>query len=118
MDNIEQRLKELLFKEDIGLLIKFHFGDGLDENLLNELYEILESIKRDWVLKKDIPKNIVFIIIDIVPSLYIDLPIYKGKEIYDIYEEQIYNLATAMVMVVNPNTDDSFFNKPLKELNI
>ena len=42
MDNIEQRLKELLFKEDIGLLTKFHFGDGLDENLLNELYEILE----------------------------------------------------------------------------
>lgn len=118
MRNIVEILEELLFKEETGLLIKFHFGEGLDEELLDKLYEILETIKSDWKLKKDIPKEIVFKIIDIVPSLYIDLPMYKDQEVYYIYEEKIYNLATAMVMVVNPNLNDIYFDKPLKELNV
>lgn len=118
MDITTGYLHELLFKEEVGLLIKFHFGHGLDMEALARLYEALEILKADWKEKSDIPKDLVFVLIDIVPALYCDLPIYAGTEEGEQYEEIFYNLSTAVAMCVNPDVNDIHFNKPLKDIGI
>lgn len=116
MEDLTDKLDFLLFDNNNGLLTKFHFGQGLDFTLLDSLYEILEEIKKKWETEELIEKKIVFKIIDITPALYMDLELYKNDELYYKYQETLYKLATAIIMVVNPNIDDPFFKKPLKEL--
>ncbi|WP_428228921.1 hypothetical protein [Flavobacterium sp.] len=113
-ENIEQ----FLFNKDNGFLIKYHIRDGIDPILLNKLYEILEELKADWKYRENVPKDILYYLMTIVPGLYYDLGLYKDDdEKYYIYNELIYNLSIAIEMCLNPNPDDApHFNTPLKQL--
>ncbi|MEL1245765.1 hypothetical protein AAEO56_15945 [Flavobacterium sp. DGU11] len=118
MDITSEYLHNLLFHEETGLLMKFHFGQGLDMEAVDRLYEALEILKADWKDKSYLPKDLVFILVDIVPALYCDLPAYVGTPEYDQYVEIFYNLSTAVSMCVNPDVNDMHFNKPLKDIGI
>lgn len=114
-----QKIQHLLYNKDNGFLIQYHFNKGIDPILLDELYEILEILKKDWMYKNDIPKDIVFYLVSITPILYRDLEIYKDEDLkYYQYEELIYALNGSIEMCLNPDIDDPHFNTPLKELGL
>ncbi len=114
-ENIEQ----FLFNKDNGFLIQYHFNKGIDPILLDEFYEILETLKKDWMTKDNIPKDLVFYLVSIVPLLYRDLEIYRNDELrYYQYDELIYAIDAALAMCFNPDIDDPHFNTPLKELGL
>ncbi|MEN2400002.1 hypothetical protein GKZ90_0009450 [Flavobacterium sp. MC2016-06] len=112
-----QQIEHFLFNKDTGFLIKYHIRHGIDPVLLDKLYEILEELKTDWKYKENVPKDILYYLITIVPGLYQDLELYKDDEVkHYIYEELIYNLSVAIEMCLNPNPDDHpHFNTPFKE---
>lgn len=93
-----EKLHEKLFNKEDGLLIKFHFNNGLDLDKLQELYTLLDLIKIKFQNDNSIPKDVVRLLILIVPALYNDLAIYKNSENYDIYEEKIEKLAYTLEM--------------------
>lgn len=109
-------LNDFLFNEKNGFLTKFHFGSGLDFAVLDELYEILEGYKHNWKDKDVVPKDVVFVLITISSSLYMDLSNYIDSEYYDEYSNLLYNLDTAISMCLNPDSNDEHFTLPLKEL--
>lgn len=109
-------LEKLLFDEDNGFLTKFHFGKGIDLELLDKLYDILEMLKDEWKNKAEVPKDFVFQLITISSSLYMDLDLYIEKEGCEDYSNILYNLDTAISMCLNSNIDDPYFDTPLKEL--
>jgi hypothetical protein len=109
-------IEDILYNLENGFLIKFHLHKGLDLTQLDKLYEILEILKNEWKTQDNIPKNVIFQLIAIVPALYRDLPMYAEKEEFYGYEEIVYGLDSAITMCLNPNINDPFFNKPLKEL--
>ena len=113
-----EKIKNFIFDKDNGFLIKYHNKEGIDLVLLDELYEILEELKEDWKNKKEVPKDILYYLIMIVPGLYADLELYRGDEIqHYTYDEMIYYLSIAIEMCLNPNPDNNpHFNTPLKEL--
>lgn len=113
-----EKIKNFIFDKDNGFLIKYHNKEGIDLVLLDELYEILEELKEDWKNKKEVPKDILYYLIMIVPGLYADLELYRGDEIqHYTYDEMIYYLSIAIEMCLNPNPDNApHFNTPLKEL--
>jgi hypothetical protein len=115
-----QKINHFLFNTQNGFLIKYHMKEGIDLILLDELYEILEELKADWKYKKDVPKDILYYLVIIVPGLYADLELYRNdEEKHYIYDEMIYNLSIAIEMCLNPAPDDEqHFNTPLKELGI
>ncbi|RAW02843.1 hypothetical protein [Pseudochryseolinea flava] len=116
MENFANQLVELLYNKENGLLIKYHFNRGLDYHLLDKLYDFLETVKKEWATKQDVPKDVMYQLIGVVPALYHDLSLYEGKQEYYDYEEKIVALDTAVAMCLNPNTNDVHFNKPLKDL--
>jgi hypothetical protein len=116
METKANQLSELLYHQENGLLMKFHFNRGLDYTLLDELYDFLETMKKDWQTKQDVPKDVLYHLIGVVPCLYRDLSVYEGKQEYYEYEEKINTVDTAISMCLNPNTNDAHFDKPLKEL--
>jgi hypothetical protein len=118
MDSITaQEFQEFLYNKDEGFLTKYHFNKGIDFLLLDRLYEILEELKKNWKNKDSVPKDILFYLISVIPTLYTDLEIYRTNEQkYYQYVEVIYALNTAIEMCLNPNTEDSHFNKPLRDL--
>jgi hypothetical protein len=114
-----QQIEHFLFNEDTGFLIKYHIRNGIDPVLLDKLYEILEELRTDWKYKENVPKDILYYLITIVPGLYQDLELYKNDEDqYYIYDELIYNLSIAIEMCLNPDINGPHFNTPLKELGI
>lgn len=110
-------LNKLLFDDKSGFLINYHFEKGINLDQLDTLYDILESCKNSWAEKDCVPKDIIFLLITISPSLYMDLPLYLDKKGCENYESILYNLDTAISMCLNPNIDDPHFNTPLKDLN-
>lgn len=112
-----QQINHFIFNKDNGFLIKYHLKHGIDLILLDELYEILEILKKDWQNKENVPKDILYYLMTIVPGLYADLDLYKhDEERHYIYDELIYNLSIAIEMCLNPDINDPHFNTPLKEL--
>lgn len=112
-------IQHFLFNKDNGFLIKYHMRDGIDPILLENLYEILEELKADWKYKENVPKDILYYLMTIVPGLYHDLQLYKNdEEKYDDYDELIYNLSIAIEMCLNPDINDPHFNTPLKDLGL
>lgn len=114
-----EKIKQFLFNKDNGFLIKYHFNEGIDPVLLDELYEILEELKKNWKYNENVPKDILYYLMTIMPGLYKDLELYKNdEEQYYIYDELIDNLSLALEMCLNPDINDPHFNTPLKELGI
>lgn len=109
-------LNKFLFDEAQGFLMIYHFEKGIDLTLLDELYDILENLKASWKEKDCVPKDVLFLLITISPSLYMDLPLYLDKEGCEGYADILYNLDTAISMCLNPDINDPHFNVPLKEL--
>ncbi|WP_173968529.1 hypothetical protein, partial [Flavobacterium collinsii] len=104
-------IKQFLFNEDNGFLIKYHTMDGIDLVLLDKLYDILEELKMDWKYKENVPKDILHYLMTVVPGLYHDLELYKDdEETYYIYNELIYNLSIAIEMCLNPDINDPHYN--------
>jgi hypothetical protein len=118
MENPADQLFDILYHRENGLLIKYHFNRGFDYQLLDNLYDFLETMKSNWQTKTEVPKDVLFHLIGVVPALYYDLSVYEGKQEYYEYEEKIYALDTAIAMCLNPNTDDVHFKTPLRELGI
>ncbi|CAA0207045.1 conserved hypothetical protein [Tenacibaculum maritimum] len=110
------KLESFLFDEENGFLIKYHFGKGIDLELLENFYNILENLKNTWEHKKEVPKDLVFQLITVSSSLYMDLSLYLDKEGYEDYPDILYNLDTAISMCLNPNIEDVHFETPLKDL--
>lgn len=79
--------------------------------MLEELYDILENLREVWKDKKLIPKGMVFHLLGIIPALYTDYPLYADNEKFEDYDDIIYNLNAAMIMIVNSDTNSSSFNK-------
>lgn len=114
-----QKIHHFLYNKENGFLIQYHFNKGIDPILLDEFYEILETLKKDWMTKDNIPKDLVFYLVSIVPLLYRDLEIYRNDELrYYQYDELIYAIDAALAMCFNPDIDDPHFNTPLKELGL
>jgi hypothetical protein len=112
-----ETLKEFSFNTENGFLIKYHFNQGIDIGLLDDLYEMLEILEKDWESKKDVPKDILYYLMTIIPTLYRDITLYSKKEDqHDVYEELIFKLDLAISMCLNPDTNDVHFNIPLKDL--
>lgn len=115
MDKVTAKyLNDLLYEKD-EFIIKYHFGEGIDLNLLDKLYDCLEELKGSWVKLDNVPKDIVYKLVQISPALYGDLSLYIDKEGCEDYEEIIYNISGAIEMCLNANEDDPFFDKPLKD---
>ncbi|MPT34576.1 hypothetical protein [Flavobacterium sp. WV_118_3] len=114
---LEQNLNHLLYDEKEGFLIKFHFNQGLDYNKLDELYTYLEAFKATYKSESFVPKNIMFILIGILPALYMDISLYSNdSEIEQEYLDAIYKLDTALQMCLNPDENDPYINTPLRDL--
>ena len=114
-----QQIENFLYDKENGFLIKYHSKDGIDPILLDEFYEILEKLKKNWKFEKDVPKDILYYLVSVIPALYRDLEIYKNDEKkYYTYDELIYNLNIAIEMCLNPDIDDPHFNTPLRELEL
>lgn len=109
-------IKNFLFDYSNGFLMKYRLGKGIDLDLLDKFYEILEQLKNKWKNEELIAKDIIYELICVVPALYHDLPIYSEREDSEEYQDIIYNLDTAISMCLNPDTSDPHFNTPLKEL--
>ncbi len=114
----EENLNDLLYNEKEGLLMKYHFNQGLDYDKLEQLYDYLETFRSAYKLQHEVPKSIVFILIGIIPALYLDITLYTGDtKIHQQYLESIYKLDTVLMMCFNPDLDDPFFDTPLKDLS-
>jgi len=114
-----QQIENFLYNKENGFLIKYHIRDGIEPILLDELYEILEILKNEWKHKENVPKDIIYYLMTIVPGLYHDLELYRDdEEKHYIYDEIIYNLSIAIEMCLNPDIHDPHFNTPLKELGL
>ena len=109
-------LNNFLFNGESGFLTKFHFGGGLDLIALDEFYDILEGFKFDWKDKDIVPKDVMFVLVTVSSSLYMDLSNYIDTDDYDEYSNLLYNLDTAISMCLNPDSNDQHFAVPLKEL--
>ncbi|WP_111593384.1 hypothetical protein [Chitinophaga dinghuensis] len=108
------QLEDFLFHPASGFLTKYHLKEGLDFTLLDQLYEILEDQKLNWKDKKEVPKDLVYYLITLVPALYLDLTMYEETDNYELYLELIGDLATATEMCLNPDTNSKHFQKPLR----
>lgn len=111
-----EEIKSFLYDHVNGFLMKYRQGKGIDVDLLNQFYDLLEELKEEWRNKNCVDKDILYELIGVVPYLYMDLPMYADREGCEDYEDILYNLNTAMAMCINPNTDDPYFNTPLKDL--
>lgn len=109
-------LHNFLYNPQNGFLTQYHFQEGINTVQLKELYNILETLKKQWKDQDKVPKDIIFAIMGIIPALYTDLHLYKDREGFEDYEQIIYKLDTALMMCLNPNTDDPHFKKPIKDL--
>jgi len=116
MSETAKHIDKLLYDKENGLLIKYRFKQGIDMDLLDKLYDLLEQLKNDWKERDSVPKEIIFRLVVIVPALYRELPIYANDSKFYSYEEVIYCLDNAIAMCVNPNTNDEHFGTPLREL--
>lgn len=117
IEELEKNLNNLLYNEKEGLLMNFHFNKGIDYNKLDKLYEYLEQFKSNYKLESYVPKRIMFILIGIMPSLYMDINLYSDdSQVQQEYFEVIYKLDTALMMCLNPDLEDPFINTPLKDL--
>lgn len=110
-----EQLDRILTGEN-GLLIKYHFGEGLDKSLLFELYSFLENLRGELKNQVSVDKSIVYRLVSIVPCLYRDYSQYSHKDGCEEYESIIYKLDSAILLCFNPDKDDPFFNTPLLEL--
>ncbi len=107
-------LKDFLFNTATGFLMKYHLKEGLDLTLLAQLYEQLEAWKLQWKDKSEVPKDILYYLITLLPALYLDLEKYEETDHYELYVELFSDLGTAMEMCLTPDTNSEHFKKPLR----
>lgn len=82
MDNIE-KLKDLLLSGD-GMLISLRMGQGLDNEKVNEICEVLILLKEEWKEKKEISKKAVDIFVDFFPAMEMVSDYYSENEAVEI----------------------------------
>ncbi len=116
MNITPKEIKSFLYDNLDGFLMKYRQGKGIDPNLLDKFYALLEALKDEWRNKNCVEKDVLYELIGVIPYLYMDLPMYIDREGCENYEDILYNLNTALAMCLNPNPDDPHFNTPLKDL--
>ena len=77
-DKVEQ-LKELLLG-DTGLLVSLRLGDGLDNEKVMEIINILKKLKLEWEKENTIPKKAVDLFIDFYPVMESASVLYSDNE--------------------------------------
>ena len=106
-------INNFLFDFSNGFLMKYRLGKGIDGNLLEEFYEILEQLRLRWKGKEEVEKEIIYELVSVVPGLYCDLAIYEEHKDFEEYKNILLRLEIAISMCLNPNSDDPSFDIPL-----
>jgi hypothetical protein len=94
MENKIDMLEELLVGDE-GLLISLRFGDGLNKNKLEKVFNLLEEFAEEWSDEHCIPKKAVDLFIDIYPSMEATCELYDEKE-----EIEIMNAADKILDLI------------------
>ncbi len=97
------KLNDLLFNNEDGLLMDFHFKRHYNMVKLNELYDALEYFRLDWRKSDFVPKDITQLLIVIIPTLYNDLELYEEENYYLLYKEYIFELSLAIERCYSSN---------------
>ncbi|GGE21374.1 hypothetical protein GCM10011571_24330 [Marinithermofilum abyssi] len=94
MENKIDMLEKLLVGDE-GLLISLRFGDGLNKNNLEKVFNILETLAEEWSDEHCIPKKAVDLFVDIYPVMVSACKLYDKKE-----EMEILNAADKIMDLI------------------
>lgn len=97
-DNLE-KLENLLLADD-GLLILLRLGDGLDENKVKRICEVLKELNYEWRSLDYIPKKAADIFVDFYFVMESSYGLYNEDEVEKIIQaaDEIMALIRACIV--------------------